>query len=100
VTEHDDCKPCQKALNEPATHILHDIPTGATDIEVGAVLEKCYGDNHLKAAIHAQLKRRTQHIKQSLQESAAVIEHLAPRAFGPPEHLICKEAAHVYGSKK
>jgi hypothetical protein len=35
VTEHDDCQPCKKAtyqtaaLNEPATHILHSVPSGA-----------------------------------------------------------------------
>jgi hypothetical protein len=65
------------------------------------VLEKCYGDHYLEAAIHAHLKRRTQCIKESLQESAAVIDHLAHNAFvRVPEHLISKEAARAYGSKK
>jgi hypothetical protein len=84
------------ALNELATHILHGVSTGATYKEVSPVLEKPYGDHHLEASIHAQLKRRTQHTKECLQEFAAIIDYLAYHAFVRlPKHLISKEAAHA-----
>jgi transcriptional regulator of heat shock response len=88
-------------LNEPATHILHGVPTGATYKEFSAVPEKFYGDHQLEAAIHTQLKRRTTRIKESLQESATVINHLARCAFiRLLEHLISEESACAYQSKK
>jgi hypothetical protein len=75
-------------LNESAAQILHVISTGATYEEVTEVLETHYGDHHLEAAFHFQLKRRIQLVGksqkdpaclESLQEFAAVIDHLAHR---------------------
>jgi hypothetical protein len=64
--------------------------------EVTEVLENRYGDHHLEEAFHAQLKRRIQHVRESLQESAAVIDRLAYCAYVElPEHLISEEAIHA-----
>jgi hypothetical protein len=94
--------PCERAtyliiaLNEPTAHILHGVPTGATYEEVTEVLENCYGDHHLEAAFHSQLKR-TPLIRESLQEFAAAIDHLGhPTCVELPEHLIHKEAARTF----
>jgi hypothetical protein len=75
-------------LNEAVAHVLHVISTGATYDEVTEVLETYYGDHHLEAGFHSQLKRGIQLIGESqkdlaclesLQEFAAV-DHLARRA--------------------
>lgn len=61
-------------LNEPAAHILHDICTGAMNEDVTEVLDNYYSDHHLEAVFHSQLKRRTQLIRESLQEFATTID--------------------------
>jgi hypothetical protein len=55
------------ALNEPTAHILHGVPAGVTYEEVAEVLVNRYGDHHLEAAFHSQLKRRTQLAGESLR---------------------------------
>jgi hypothetical protein len=64
------------ALNEPAAHILQSVPTRATYEEGTVALENRYDDHRLEEAFHAQLKRRTQRIGESLQGFVAVIDHL------------------------
>jgi hypothetical protein len=60
VVEYSGWTPSDKAeyliaaLNEPAAHILHSIPTGAKYREVTAILKNCYRD--LAEAFHAQLE--------------------------------------------
>jgi hypothetical protein len=82
MVEHKGWTPGDKAsyliaaLNEPGTHMLHSIPTGATYEEVTAVVENRYGDHHLAEASHAQLRRRVQHAGESAEFPAA-IDHLA-----------------------
>jgi hypothetical protein len=80
-------------LNEPAAPILHNVPTGATYGEATEGLENCYGDHHLEAAFHSQLKRKTQLIRETLQEFAIAIDYLAHHAHVKlSEHLISKES--------
>jgi hypothetical protein len=56
VAEHNYWPPCEKAtyliaaLNKPAAHILHGVPTGVTQEEVTDVIVNHYGDHHLEAA--------------------------------------------------
>jgi hypothetical protein len=52
------------------------------------------GDCHIAESFHAQLKRR---VRESLQESAAVIGHLAHCVFDnlTKQHMN-KEAAHAF----
>jgi hypothetical protein len=69
------------AMNEPATHILHSVPTGMPYEEITAVLENRYGDHHLAEAFHTQLRRKVQHTGESVQESAVAIDHLARHAY-------------------
>jgi hypothetical protein len=58
----EDWTPSEKALylianlNEPAVHILHGIPIGATYVKVTKALENRYSDHYLKAAFHSQRK--------------------------------------------
>jgi hypothetical protein len=72
MAEHNGWKADDKtpyliaALNNPAAHILHSVPTGAKYEEVTAVLENRYGYHHLEEAFHAQLRRRVQHAGESL----------------------------------
>jgi hypothetical protein len=54
------------ALNEPAAHTVHSVPTEATNEEIIAVLENRYGNHHLAEAFHAQLRRRVQHVGEYL----------------------------------
>jgi hypothetical protein len=78
--------PCEKAtyltaaLNEPAAHILYGVPAGVTYEVVTEMLENHYGDYHLQAAFHSELKRRTHLVKESLQEFDTDIDHLAHHA--------------------
>jgi hypothetical protein len=46
IAKHDDGMLCEKAtyLIEPAAHILHGVPTGATYKKVNEALENCYID--------------------------------------------------------
>jgi hypothetical protein len=75
----------------------HDVPTGATYEEVSKALENRYGDHHLKEGFQLQLKRRTQHVGESLQEFAAAIDHLAHLAHVVlPEYVIRKEATLAF----
>jgi hypothetical protein len=84
-------------LDEPATHILHGIPTGATYEKVTEVLENHYSDHHLYAMFHSQPKRRTMIIRESLQEFATTNNHLTHCGHVQlPKHLISKEAAHAF----
>jgi hypothetical protein len=53
---------------ELVAHIPHGVPTGMLYKHVTEILENCYGDHHLKAAFHSQLKRRTQFVGGFLQE--------------------------------
>jgi hypothetical protein len=59
VAEYNYWTPSKKAtymiavLNEPAAHVLHDIPTGATYKHITEMLENRYGDHHLEAAFHS-----------------------------------------------
>jgi hypothetical protein len=70
--EHNSWTPGDKAacvinaLNEPATHGQESVPTGSKHEEVIVVLENQYGDHHLAEAFHAQLRRRSQHVRESL----------------------------------
>jgi hypothetical protein len=57
-----------------------DMRAQSQNFEVTAVLEKCHGGQHLEEAFHAQLKRRTQHIGEFLQQFATVIDHLVHHA--------------------
>jgi hypothetical protein len=68
------------ALNELAAKILHRVFPGATYDEVTKAFEKPYGNYHLETAFHSQLKRRTQLVRESLQEFSAATDHLANRA--------------------
>jgi hypothetical protein len=103
MAEHNYWTPHKKAtymfatLNEPAAHILHDVPTGVTYEEVAEPLENRDSDHHLEAIFHSQLKRRTQLIRESLQVFAATIDHLAHHAHVElPKHLISKEAPRAF----
>jgi hypothetical protein len=86
-------------LNEPAAHILHEVPTVVSYEEVTEELENHYGDHHLEVALHSQQKW-TQLVGGSLQEFAVATNHLAHHApFDlpeQPEHVISKEAAHIF----
>jgi hypothetical protein len=102
MAEHNDWTPPEKsahliaALNMLAVHILCGLPTGATYKEVTEALENRYGDHHLEAVFHLQLKR-TQLVGESLQMLASSIDHLAHSApVELPEHLICIEATHAF----
>jgi hypothetical protein len=84
-------------FNELAIYIIHDTPTETMYKDVTEVLEDRFGDHHLHAAFHSQLKRRTQLIKKSLQEFATAIDHLAHHAHTElPKHIISKEATHMF----
>jgi hypothetical protein len=86
-------------LNEPAAHILHDVPTGETYEEVTEVLENSYSDYHLAGAFHFELKR-IQLIREYLQQFTTTTSHLAHRAHDEvPEHLITQEAARSFADE-
>jgi hypothetical protein len=57
-----------------------------------AVLQNSYGDHHMEEAFHAQL-RRVQHTRESLQEFAAAINHLAHCSQIDMTEYISKEVA-------
>jgi hypothetical protein len=60
--------------------------------QVTEILENCYGDHHLEAAFHSQLKRRTQFVGEFLQELSAAIDHMYHHAhIGLPKHLLVKK---------
>jgi hypothetical protein len=62
--------------------------------EVTAALQNCHGDRHVAAIFHSQLKRRIQLSRESPQEFAIAMDHLAYRThIVLPKHLINKEAA-------
>jgi hypothetical protein len=76
------------AMNEPAIHIPHGVPTEVMYKEATGALEIRYGDHQLEKPFHSQLKR-TQFIGESLQEFAAAIGHMSRRGhFELPEHLL------------
>jgi hypothetical protein len=61
---------------------------------INEALENHYGDNHMEAVFHSQLKRRTQLVREPLQEFATAIDHLPHRVHVQlPDHLISTEAA-------
>jgi hypothetical protein len=55
------------ALHGQVTDILHRVLKGATNEETLQTLEEHFGDQHLDAAHHCQLKMRTQGVRESLQ---------------------------------
>jgi hypothetical protein len=106
MVEHNDWTPCNKAayliaaLNEPAAHILYDVPTGVMYEEVTVALENRYSDHHLDEAFHTQLKRRTQLVSEFLQEFVAIIDDLAYCAHVDlPKRNISREAAVAFADR-
>jgi hypothetical protein len=82
---------------ELVAHMLHGIPAGAMYEEFTEALENCRGDCHLAAALHLQVKRGTQLLRESLQELAAAIDHLAHCMHVElPKHLIIKKKPPVH----
>jgi FKBP-type peptidyl-prolyl cis-trans isomerase (trigger factor) len=70
-------------------HSLQGISTRAKYVEVTEALGNCYSNYHLKAAFHSKV---TQSVRESLQEFATAIDHLAHSTHAElPEHLISKE---------
>jgi hypothetical protein len=59
MVEHNSWTPGNKAgyliaaLNEPAAHILHSVPTSLTYEEITAVLENLDGNHHMAEEFHA-----------------------------------------------
>jgi hypothetical protein len=97
IAEHNYWTPCKKAtyliatLNELAAHIIHGVPTGATYEEVTEALKNRYG-NHLEAAFHPQLKRRTQLVGESLQSlPPSLTTWLTMPTLNFPSSLIVKK---------
>jgi hypothetical protein len=85
------------ALNKLAAHILHGVLTEVTYEEVTEVFGNCYNDHHLKASFHSQLNRRTQLVRESMQEFAGSTDHLVHSTHVElPKHLIGKEATHAF----
>jgi hypothetical protein len=61
--------------------MIHRVPKRAMCEETLEDLEDHFGDEHLAAAYHSQLKTRTQRIGESLQKFATVVEQLAHRTY-------------------
>jgi hypothetical protein len=60
------------------------------------MLKNCCGD-HLEESFHAQLKRRTQHTRESPQEFSAVMAHMAHCAHvGLSKQNISREVIHAF----
>jgi hypothetical protein len=83
-------------MSQLPTFFLHSVRTGEKHNEVTEALENCYGDHHLEAVFHSQLKG-PQLIRESLQEFAATINHLAHHDhIELLEQLIIKEATCAF----
>jgi hypothetical protein len=76
-------------LQGQATDMLHRVPKGVTYEETLETLEDRFRDQHLAAAYHSQLKRRTQGFRESLEEFVTVDEQLAHRTYLalPEDHI-------------
>jgi hypothetical protein len=60
-------------LQGRATNVLHGVPNGATYEKSLEALEDRFGDQHLAAAYHSQLKGRIQGVRESWEKFAAAI---------------------------
>jgi hypothetical protein len=80
--------------------VLHGAPKGATYEETLEVLEDRFGDWHLSAAYHSQVKTKTQGVRDFLQEFATAIEQLAHHAYRAlPEDHIRTDAGKAFADR-
>jgi len=68
-------------LQSEATDILQTVPAEATYEDIFGAFRDRFGDHQLAAVYRSQLKARVQTSGETLQEFAAAVEQMAPRAL-------------------
>jgi hypothetical protein len=80
-----------------ATDVLHGVPKGTTYDETLEAVEDGFGYQYLAAIYRSHLKTRTQGVRESLQEFAKAVEHLAHYAYATlPEDHVRREAGKAF----